>query len=274
MLVESPHSTSITATRSWLTKALGIVGAALLIGAASAQSITNVRVSNDNSDTGVVNGTVRMDIGKKYNGALVINDTAGVYPWTISGGGFGSKIGTVSLNGRSLPVTSWSDSRITVNLSTRDLNSKAPLEFKSDFSHQLKVATKSGKNATRTVWWVPAVEGRIFGQCTWYVAWKRKAAGLGILSYRGYATMAPTWRPAELQGLKWGVSYHNALIERVEALKDNRGKLTGAYRLTIGEFNAGRANAYSQYEVTVNPAKGQYPGASYKNGDKASGYCP
>ena len=247
---------------------------AMTTGVASAQTITNVKVNKDNSDTGVVGGVVKMDIGKKYNGALVINDSAGTYPWKITGKGFGSTAGTATLNAKTVPISSWSDTSITMDLSTKDLNSKAPLDFSSDYTQDLKVKTKAGKAATKSVWWVPAVEGRIFGQCTWWVAKNRKAAKLSVPPYRSYTALSTSWRPARLQGLKWGTANHNALVDAAEALKDGKGKLTGAYKITISEYNGKNANAYYQYAATGNPSKGEYPGASYKDSDKANGYAP
>lgn len=240
---------------------------------ASAQSITGVKVATDNINAGIVNGVVAMDIGKKYNGALAINNAAGVYPWKVTGSGFGTTKGTAKLGDKLVPISGWSDTSITLDLTTKDLNSADPYGFKSDYTQTLTLTTSKGKAATKSVWWVPAVESRVFGQCTWWVAANRKPLGLSVPNYSSYTALSKTWVPATYQGLKWGTSSHNALVEYGIPQKDAKGNPNGYYLISITEYNGKVSNGFYRYTTTIKPSAGEYPGESWSATTKATGFA-
>ena len=81
------------------------------VGPAIAQAFTTVVAPTintiggvTNNSTGICNGKVNETWGQTYNGCQVVNNTPDKYFWTITGTNFGSTWGTVTLNGRSVPI--------------------------------------------------------------------------------------------------------------------------------------------------------------------------
>ncbi|MBI2479304.1 MAG: hypothetical protein HYV60_11915 [Planctomycetia bacterium] len=206
-----------------------------------------------NTDAGIVNGTVQMDVGQAWNGYRVVNDRRGTYTWTLSGSNFGSRRGEVFLAGRSVPVRSWNDRSIVIDPSGEQIHPGSPHNW-GPMSTTLVVRRSDGREAGQGVSIVPAIRTRVFEQCTWHVAKRRIEMGLtpSASAYGNYRELDARWTPRVGEQLKWGGTaarggYHTAIIEGVERV--NAPNET-TYRLTISQYNARGRNEFSTFETT------------------------
>ncbi len=222
---------------------------AVLFGGATAQAgpvINDIGGATD-TNSGIANGRVDMTVGNAYNGKLVVNDETGKYPWTIKGSGFGTTPGTVTLYGRTVPVISWSDKAIRVNVSGAQINPTRPWDW-APLSTTLRVRTAAGQIASTGVEIVPAIRTRIYGQCTYHVALRRLQMGRqpSPSAYGGYTTITASWVPARGDQLQWTTAFgkHTAIIESVGRPTMSNGVTT--YSVTISQLNAAGDNQYTQ----------------------------
>ncbi len=205
-----------------------------------------------NNSTGVCNGRVNETWGQTYNGCLVANNTPGTYPWTISGTNFGSSWGTVTLNGRSVPILAWSNTSIQINVSGAQFNPQQPWNWGPTCSN-LVVTTATHRQVSQGVNVVPALSGLIYGQCTYGAAYERTAMGLSpiLQPYNNPPQIGTNWVPQRGDQLVWNVPslgcQHTAVITNVS--KTVSGNQT-VYSLTIYQMNADLRNSVSTFQTT------------------------
>jgi len=202
-----------------------------------------------NTNSGITNGRVDESIGTAYNGKLVVNDETGAYPWTIKGTAFGTTPGSVYLYGRKSPVLSWSDTAIKVDVSGAQVNPSQPWNW-AGLSTTLRVQTAAGASVDQGVEIVPAVKTRIFGQCAYWVAFRRHQLGMtpSPTAYGGYTTIGTSWVPKKGDQLQFTFDggLHSAIIESVTG-PTVQSDSTTTYSVTISQLNAAGHNEYSEY---------------------------
>src|SRR5438067_7471869 len=157
----------------------------------------------------IKNGLVNMDCGKTFNGGRVVNDTTDTYSWTIVGGNFGTTRGTVTLAGRTALISSWSSTQIVAY-------PYLPYNV-GPASTNLTISTSNG-TMNYPVYVVPAIKSRVYGQCTYHVAYKRITLGLAPSpsAYGGYSSFTPSYAPRVGDQLQWS-GKHTAIIVTVNA---------------------------------------------------------
>jgi hypothetical protein len=138
----------------------------------------------------IVDGVLKAQRGKSFNGAMVVNDVAGLTPWQIHGKSFGAKTGKVRLNNREWPPSKWSDTKITIDPTM-------PWDTTYLNPNVLEIETAAG---TKTRWFVaiaPAIAGRVWGQCPHHVAVKRYQLGLkpSPRAYADYTAFDAKYQP-------------------------------------------------------------------------------
>lgn len=190
----------------------------------------------------IVNGVLVAKRGKSFNGAMVVNDVAGVTAWQIHGKNFGAKAGKVRLNNREWS-SKWSDTKITIDPTMRwDTHYLNP--------NVLEIETSSG---ARTRWFVaiaPAIAGRVWGQCPHHVAVKRYQLGLkpSPRAYADYKTFDAKYQPRvgdqyQYKGL------HTWIAVRVsKPVTDKNGVTTWPVR--ISEQNHDSKNSVDTLDTT------------------------
>lgn len=223
------------------------------------------------SAAGITNGLADLTCGNSYNGARIVNDQAVTYYWRIKGNNFGSTAGSVKLGSTSASISSWSNTQIDI-YPTSSINS-------TPTTITLKVTTSAGQQTTKAVSIAPSIRTRIYGQCTWYVAWKRLQLGLQPSSsaYGGYSTISASWIPKVGDQLAWNGS-HTAIITAVGAPTTGTGGLK-TYSLTVGEYNRDCRNNFNSYttEFQIRTTSGQssitkYPKSSITSLGNATVY--
>jgi hypothetical protein len=170
-----------------------------------------------------------------YYGYYVINthDSNNAYNyWTITGSNFGTAQGSVTSSSSAITfqVISWSNTSIKVRPS-------APytLDYKNNLSVTVKKTTnETGSYAVNVIGMIEA--GRGFGQCTWEVAYQRKAANLSIppTAYTSTANISVNYVPAKGDVLDWG-NTHTGIIMSVPILTTSNGIKT--YTFSLRERN-------------------------------------
>jgi len=120
---------------------------------------------------------------------------------------------------------------------------------------------------------VPAIHSRVYGQCAWFVAYKRLSFGKlpSTSAYSGYANITTSWTPATGDQLQWqGV--HTAIITGVSpvAVKGN----TKTWTLNVEEYNADCRNSWHQYPTTFSVIGNSitYPQSSVRSYGSATQY--
>lgn len=190
---------------------------------------------------GINKGLVAMDCGKAYNGQRVVNDKTGSYPWTISGRDFGSVKGTALLNGQEVKIISWQTTAIKID-PTMPWTS-API------STTLKIRTSAGLEVSQNVQVVPAISTRIYGQCTHFVALRRKQMGLqpSPTAYGDYKNVTAAYVPRRGDQYQWNWSggKHTAIVTSVSGPTTVNGETT--YSVTVDEQNANCANQLNTF---------------------------
>ncbi len=194
-------------------------------------------VSNDSA--GILNGRVSMSCGKTWNGTLVVNDQDNAYSWYISGANFGATPGTITLAGRSARILQWTPTQIIA----------APTASYTwgPLSTLLTVRTAAGSTTSFGVSIAPAIRTRIYGQCTWYVAYARLNMGKqpSPYAYGGYSTITTQYVPQVGDQYEWK-SAHTAIVTQVSGPVN----APGGYRtwtMQIGEYNAQCTNSFNSY---------------------------
>jgi len=222
-------------------------------------------VTNTTS-AGITNGHVDMSCGKRWNGTMVINDSRGVYMWTLFGQNFGSAKGTVTLAGSSAPILSWTNTSIQIDPTV-------PWYWTPTASSVIAIATSTGQSASFGVDAVPSVQGRIYQQCTWYVAVARKYLGLSPSpsAYGGYQAITSSYVPRVGDQYQWsgrtstGIALqHTAIVLGVQGpARQNDGNQV--YTLSISQYNVGCDNNPSSYSTVFQVKNGsvvKYPQSS------------
>jgi hypothetical protein len=250
--------------------AFAVSGAAARAG----PSITSVG-GVSSSDAGVANGRAALSVGTGFNGKLVLNDQPGVYPITISGLGFGSSTGTVTIDGKSVPVLAWSNTAIRVNATGSVFNSDQPWNWGTKTA-DIVVRTSANQTATKSENFVSACRSRVWGQCTNHCATYRLKNGLqpSATAYGGYTSIGATWDPQRYDQLQWSVSggKHCGIISAVSVQTSGNIK---TYTMVISQRNAAGGNEISSFTTTFQ-VKGNavqaYPKFSNNSGGALSYY--
>jgi len=137
----------------------------------------------------IKDGVLVAGCGKSFNGALVVNDEAGITPWQIRGKNFGTVKGKVYLNNRELS-SQWTNTLITID---------PTMPWSTPFlsPNLLKIVTAGGTATTWVMNIAPAIKGRPYGQCTHYVAVIRNQLGLkpSPSAYGSYKAFDATYKP-------------------------------------------------------------------------------
>lgn len=146
---------------------------------------------------GIYNGLVAMDCGKTWNGYRVVNDRTGTYPWKLSGQNFGSAVGTVTLGGQVVRITAWQPTSITIDPTLP--------WYSGRLLTTLRVRTATGLVVSQGVSVVPAISSRIYGQCTHFVAYRRKQMGLqpSPTAFGGYSAITASYVPKRGDQYQW-----------------------------------------------------------------------
>lgn len=206
--------------------------------------IASIQGTYTNYDVGVVNGKVSMGgCGSTWDGGLAVNDVPGPYTWVITGTNFGAASGTVTVAGQNAQVTSWSATRIGVNPTVPWYS--APL------CAVVSVRTATGAVAQGGANIVPAILTRVYGQCTWFVAYTRHSMGMNPspYAYQGFRPIDANYVPVRGDQLEWQ-SKHTAIITQVQGPFTTRpGGYTG-WTVKIEEMNADCRNGYHVYYQT------------------------
>lgn len=219
--------------------------AAVATAAVTTNSATPFTISGySDYNVGITNGVVSMDCGGSYNGYRAVNDATGIFWWSISGPNFGNQKGTATLGGQSVNIISWSAS--TVRIDPTVPWSSGPM------STMLKVRTASGVEYSQGVQIVPAIQTRIFGQCTYHVARRRKEMGLqpSPSAYGSYRAIDRSYVPRRGDQYQWNTALgkHTAILESVSGPIVKNGVST--YTLTVSEMNMDCRNGTRQFTTT------------------------
>src|SRR5207244_301513 len=104
-------------------------------------------------------------------------------------------------------------------------------------------------SASYYVWYVPSIRGRIYQQCTWFVARTRLSMGLqpSPTAYDNYNTITPQWIPRNGDQLAW-LRRHQGIITGVFGYSQPGGYTT--WTLTVEEYNSKCQNNYNRYTAT------------------------
>jgi hypothetical protein len=228
---------------------------AMLIGfgspseAAAANPIVTGISGESNWDAGITNGVVDMSIGKAYNGLRVINDEPGKYSWTIYGTNFGTKQGQVTIAGRTVAVTKWSNTQIIIAPTGAAINPRQPWSW-GPMCTTTAIYTSNG-TAFYGVNIAPAIRTRIYGQCTWWVAYRRLIFGKlpSPSAYNVGLSLTPAWEPEVGDQLQFPLNgfNHTAIIEDVIR---NTSPTFIRYSIRISQYNATGRNEYGQFNTT------------------------
>lgn len=167
----------------------------------------------------------------KYYGYYAAESQNSSY-WIIKGSGFGTTQGTVSVSDLKIKLTisSWSDSEIKVVVTV-------PYSYTSNTGVTLTV--KNAQNQTfpsQTVSTVGVIKTRGYGQCTWYVAYKRLVQVKTIPPSAYTSTSIDvSYVPKQWDCLNYG-GKHVGIITSPVTKNEINGIVT--YSLTVGEMNA------------------------------------
>jgi hypothetical protein len=219
----------------------GVMNAAVATPQPTMSSILGV----SNSDAGITNGKVDMDCGKSWNGYYAINDQLGKYKLTLRGNNFGSTRGTVTLAGRNVTISSWSNTSIVID-PTLPWNSGPVCTI-------MKIRTANGATLDYGMNIVPAVRTRIYGQCTYEVARTRLEMGMSPspTAYSNYATITGSYVPKAGDQYQWNTSVgkHTAIVTAVSAPVSSTGGIK-KWTITVRERNADCRNGVRTYSTT------------------------
>jgi hypothetical protein len=226
-------------------------------------------VSNDSA--GILNGRVNMMCGKTWNGTLVVNDQDNAYPWYISGTNFGTATGTVTLAGRTSRIIQWTPTQIiaapTANYTWGPLTTL------------LTVRTPNGATTSSGVGIAPAIRTRIYGQCTWFVAYTRLNMGKqpSPYAYSGYSTITTQYAPQVGDQYEWQAA-HTAIVTQVSGPVLTSGGYK-TWTVQVGEYNAQCTNAFDSYTTqfqirttTTGTVITKYPQSSVTSFGNATSY--
>jgi hypothetical protein len=197
---------------------------------------------------GLLNGAYsRAQLGNcasdAWNGYRVLNDQTGMYPWTISGTGFGASRPTVTLGGFVVPVLSWSNTSIQIDPTTGYSTSPT--------SRLLTIQRPDGASTQQWVSVVNSIRSRVYGQCTWHVAKRRLEMGRAPspTAYGGY-TGLENWSPAVGDQLQWSGT-HTAIIESIGfPIAGPFGSGETTIPITISQANAACTSQVTSYSTT------------------------
>lgn len=187
-----------------------------------------------------------------------INDTV-----TISGSGFGTKQGTLTISDSQLliSVKTWSETRITARVMT------AANSYTYNTGASVKIVTAAGASTSGgSVGIAGAVQTRPWGQCTWYVTQKLLGAGLTTPNAPYYtasiATSLVGWTPQVNDALVFGTSAHTAIIDSVTSSSVTKnGVVTTTYALGVSDYNAKWDEKYGTATLSFVQSKKQSSGA-------------
>lgn len=227
-------------------------------------SITSIGGTTDPA-FGISNGLVKEPYGITWNGFRVVNDTTAYYHWTVNGSGFGTAQGTVTLNGRSVPILAWSPTSITIAPSGAQFSADPtkpwnwqPAPHSPNATLTIKTAGLTGMQVSKGMDVVPAISEYIYGQCTYGAAYERYVLGKSPFSptYSGYTSFSTNWVPQRGDQLVWiwnnGSNTHTAVITGVS--KTVSGNKT-TYTLTLYEWNLHSQNEVSTATTTFSLTK-------------------
>lgn len=233
----------------------------IIIASSSTQAavVSDVRVAQDRPDLGVIAGVVKCDEGTTYNGSRPIDVVRGVYLWRISGRGFGTPAGNVLVLGRSVTIISWSDTQIVIDPWTP--SPQWPV------CGLVAVYPRAGSSGSFALNIVPACWGTIYGQCTFWVSYRRWQAGLSPASYASPRPLDRNWVPQALDYCIFNGNLHVALVESASR------RLDGTFDLGMSDYNADMRNSGPRYFTTqFNPARGIVPTANQSGTLRATGW--
>jgi hypothetical protein len=212
----------------------------------------------------------------------VVNDQATIFYWEVIGSNFGSSKGTIQLAGITVPasaITQWTTTSIRF-LPT------VPYTW-GPMTTTLSITTSSGLNVKNYVGIVPSVRTRIFGQCTYYVAYTRlnigkqpspsayptgsepNAAPAPGKAPQGWTYITGDYVPQTGDQLEWN-GHHTAIISKVDPFTKN-GNIT-SWHVTIQEMNADCKNTLqlkaSDFQIQNVNGKNQIKQAIQSNASK------
>ena len=252
------------ATQStWRTARWGrfftVAAALLAVASIQAAVITDVRVSQDNPNLGVVNGVVNCDIGRTWNGTRPLDVIRNVYLWRITGRGFGTLPGTVRVVGRTVAVATWTDTQIVI-----DPWAPSP---QWPVCGLVAVYPRVGSSASIGLNIVPSCWGTIYQQCTWWVSHRRWQVGLSCASYSSPRPLDRSWVPQPLDYVIFNTREHVALVESSTRRSD------GSYTLSMSDYNADMRNGGPRcFSTQFDPVRGIVPTANPTGTLKATGW--
>jgi hypothetical protein len=235
------------------TAGLLLVAAQPARGQFTTPSVTAIHGAN-NALTGITDGCIDMTWGKTYNGLRVVNDKAGVYRWTLTGRNFGPATtqfpaakGTVRLNGRAVPIVSWTDTEIVCDPSGAQINPTVPWNW-GPMCTTLQVVRCDGRSVSMAVNICPSVNGVIYGQCVFYTMIRRAQMSGNYPIYYPFTSfnlIGAGWVPQRGDLLCWtGGIPHQVIIESVQRTVNGNRII---YTLGISQQNADLKNGISTF---------------------------
>jgi hypothetical protein len=166
--------------------------------------------------------------------------------WIVEGKGFGNNTGTIIINDNRIKfrIVSWTDSRIKLKI-----NTTTP-EF--TYKENVKITAKNTNNiaASFSLNVVGSINLRTYGQCTWYVAYRRLGAKLSPPDspYSTIGKIDIKYIPQQWDCLVF--DGHVAIITSAVRKIEDKNKKTTTYSFTIGEMNVNWCECESSKNVT------------------------
>lgn len=204
-----------------------------------------------------------------YYGYYAVESQNASY-WTIKGSGFGTSKGKVTVSNSSITLTisSWKDTEIKVS-------TKVPYSYTFKTGITLTVKNAQNQSVSKSISTFGIIKTRGYGQCTWYVAYKRLANGKAIPPSAYTSTTIDTkYVPKQWDCLNYG-GKHVGIITSSVRKSEKSGIIT--YYLTVGEMNATCNESESSYSAqfivdTKNKKITKYIGSNAGSTYKATGY--
>ena len=188
--------------------------------------------------------------------------------WVIKGSGFGSKQGKVNFSNTKIrsSILSWNDREIKIVPA-------ADYSFRTDSAVTMSVFSDTNRElARKAIPVIGLIKTRGFGQCTWYVAYKRKSAGLTVppSAYAVTKQIDASYVPSLYDCLTYG-SKHVAIISSIDPPKivTNKDKSSvTTYKMMVGEANAKYDEAIYDTGEQNKPYPAEFIIYTDKNGKK------
>lgn len=182
-----------------------------------------------------------------------VADYEGTNSFAVTGKGFGTKQGCITVSGATgytvSKISSWSDTKILCLVKSSP-NSEATTKA------SICIRPSTGGCVEKSINLVPYIFGKQFQQCTWWANKRRIEKGLSYQqagkTYSNYSgTVDANYIPKSSDILIWN-NVHEAFVESVStsSSKNSDGSTTFSYTVNISEYNI-TSEKYSPYSTTV-----------------------